>query len=174
MTISMSSASLPIFTTALNNLKHCLDKASQSATTRGFDVNVLVTARLAPDMLPFASQVRIACDTVKLGAARLASMEAPRFEDTETTMAELSARIDKTLAFLGGVPASALDGSEDKEIKFPVGRDGAMRTMSGEAYLKHWVLPNLFFHVTTAYALLRHNGVNLGKVDYLAGAQAAS
>jgi hypothetical protein len=174
MTISMSSASLPIFTTALRNLKHCLDKASQSATTRGFDANVLVVARLAPDMLPLASQVRIACDTVKLGAARLSGVEAPKFEDNESTMAELSTRIDKTLAFLASVPASALDGSEEKEVKFPVGRDGAMRTMSGEAYLKHWVIPNLFFHVTTAYALLRHNGVNLGKIDYLAGAQAAA
>jgi hypothetical protein len=111
---------------------------------------------------------------VKFGAARLAGIESPRFDDDETTMAQLMARIDKTLAFLDSVPASAIDGSEDKDVSFPVGRDRALRTMKGEAYLKHWVLPNLFFHVTTAYALLRHNGVDLGKSDYLAGAAATS
>jgi hypothetical protein len=174
MSITMSSASLPIFSAALRNLNHCLSKATASAAARKFDVDVLVNVRLAPDMLPLASQVRIACDTVKFGAARLAGIESPRFDDDETTMAQLMARIDKTLAFLDSVPAPAIDGSEDKDVSFPVGRDRALRTMKGEAYLKHWVLPNLFFHVTTAYALLRHNGVDLGKSDYLAGAAATS
>ena len=174
MTISMSSASLPVFTTMLRNLNHCLSKAEASAAARKFDVNVLVQARLAPDMLPLASQIRIACDAAKLGAARLGGLDAPKFADDETTFAQLQERIAKTLDFLASVPPTAIDGSEDKAITFPVGRDGTTRTMPGEAYLKHWVLPNVFFHVTTAYALLRHNGVDLGKVDYLMGAQAVS
>jgi hypothetical protein len=174
MSISMSSASLPIFITALRNLRHCLDKATVSATARQFSADVLVNVRLAPDMLPLASQIRIACDTVKLGAARLAGIEAPRHADDETTLDQLKARIDSTLEFLTSVPPGAIDGSEDKDISFPVGRDRALRVMKGEAYLKHWVLPNLYFHVTTAYALLRHNGVDLGKTDFLMGAQAST
>jgi uncharacterized protein len=170
MPISMSSASLPVFTTLLRNLSHCLDKAEASAAARKFDVNVLVQARLAPDMLPFASQIRIACDAAKLAAARLGGLDAPKFADDETTFAQLKDRIARTLDFLATVPAAAIDGTEDKAITFPVGRDGTTRTMQGEAYLKHWALPNVFFHVTTAYALLRHNGVDLGKVDYLVGA----
>ena len=174
MPISMSSASLPVFTTMLRNLSHCMDKAEASAAARKFDVNVLVQARLAPDMLPFASQIRIACDAAKLAAARLGGLDAPKFADDETTFAQLKERIAKTLDFLASVPAAAIDGTEDKAITFPVGRDGSTRTMQGEDYLKHWALPNVFFHVTTAYALLRHNGVDLGKVDYLVGAQAAA
>ena len=172
MAITLSSASLPVFQTALTNLLHCLDKAEANAAARGFDPNVFVTVRLAPDMLPFAAQIRIACDAAKNGTARLAGIEAPKFEDNETTFAELQARIVNTLDWLATVPASSIDGREDAEITFPVGRDKT-RTMTGEAYLKHWALPNLFFHVTTAYALLRHNGVNLGKADYLAGAAGA-
>lgn len=170
MTISMSSASLPVFTTMLRNLSHCLDKAEAHAAARGFDVNVLVGTRLAPDMLPFASQIRIACDAAKLAAARLGDLEAPRFADDETTVEQLKTRIANTLAFLATVPPTALDGTEDKPVTFPVGRDGTTRTMRGEDYLRHWALPNVFFHVTTAYALLRHNGVDLGKADYLNGA----
>jgi uncharacterized protein len=172
MAITLSSASLPVFQTALTNLLHCLDKAEANAATRGFDPNVFVTARLAPDMLPFAAQIRIACDAAKNGTARLAGTEAPKFEDNETTFAELKARITKTLDWLATVPAASIDGREDADITFPVGRDKT-RTMTGDAYLKHWALPNLFFHITTAYALLRHNGVNLGKADYLAGAAGA-
>jgi uncharacterized protein len=172
MAITLSSASLPVFQTALTNLLHCLDKAEANAAERGFDPNVFVTARLAPDMLPFAAQIRIACDAAKNGTARLAGTEAPKFEDNETTFAELKARIAKTLDWLATVPAASIDGREDADITFPVGRDKT-RTMTGEAYLKHWALPNLFFHITTAYALLRHNGVNLGKADYLAGAAGA-
>lgn len=173
MSITLSSASLPVFQTALSNLLHCLNKAEANAAARGFDANVFVQSRLAPDMLPFAAQIRIACDAAKNGTARLAGIEAPKFDDNETTFAELQARIVKTLDWLATVPASAIDGREAAEITFPVGREKT-RTMAGEAYLKHWALPNLFFHVTTAYALLRHNGVDLGKADYLAGAQAAA
>jgi hypothetical protein len=168
MSITLSSASLPVFQTALSNLLHCLNKAEANAAARKFDPNVLFAARLAPDMLPFAAQIRIACDAAKNGTARLAGIEAPKFDDNETTFAELQARITKTLDWLATVPASAIDGREDADITFPVGRDKT-RTMKGEAYLKHYALPNMFFHVVTAYALLRHNGVDVGKTDYLAG-----
>lgn len=173
MPITLSSASLPVFQTALSNLLHCLNKAEANAAARKFDPNVLFAARLAPDMLPFAAQIRIACDAAKNGTARLAGIEAPKFDDNETTFAELKARITKTLDWLATVPASAIDGREDADITFPVGRDKT-RTMKGEAYLKHYALPNMFFHVVTAYALLRHNGVDVGKTDYLVGAQAVA
>ena len=171
MTISMSSASLPIFTTMLGNLSHMLDKAQAHAEARKFDPAALLQFRLAPDMLPFTRQILIACDAAKNGVARLSGVEAPKFDDQEATFAELKVRIQKTLDYLASVPPERLDGSEQKEITFPVGRE-ATRTMKGEAYLKHWVLPNFFFHVTTAYAILRHNGVELGKADYLAGNKA--
>jgi uncharacterized protein len=171
LTISMSSASLPIFTTMLGNLSHFLDKAQAHAEARKFDPAALLQFRMAPDMLPFTRQVLIACDAAKNGVARLSGVEAPKFEDQETTFPELKARIQKTLDYLAGVAPERLDGSEQKEITFPVGRE-ATRTMKGEAYLKHWALPNFFFHVTMAYAILRHNGVDLGKADYLVGNKA--
>ena len=171
MTISMSSASLPIFKSMLENLSHFLDKAQAHAEARKFDPVALLQFRLAPDMLPFTRQILIACDAAKNGVARISGVEAPRFEDNETTFPELKARIQKTLAYLATVPSERLDGTEEKDITFPVGRE-ATRTMKGEAYLKHWALPNFFFHVTMAYAILRHNGVELGKADYLAGAKA--
>ncbi len=168
MTISMSSASLPLFKSMLGNLSHLLDKGQAHAEARKFDASVLLQYRLAPDMLPFTRQVLIACDAAKNGVARLSGVEAPKFEDNEASFAELKVRIQKTLDFIATVPAERLDGSEEKEITFPVGRE-ATRTMKGEAYLKQWMLPNFFFHVTMAYAILRHNGVELGKADYLAG-----
>ena len=171
MSISMSSASLPILSSMLDNLSHFLDKAQKNADARKFDPSVLTQYRLAPDMLPFTRQVLIACDAAKNGIARLAGVEAPKFDDTESTLAELKDRIRKTRDWLATVPAEKLDGTEDKDITFPVGRE-ATRTLKGEAYLKHWMLPNFFFHVTMAYAILRHNGVELGKSDYLMGAQA--
>ncbi len=169
MSISMSSASLPICTTMLGNLSHFLDKAQTFVDARKCDPIALTQYRLAPDMLPFTRQVLIACDAAKNGIARIAGVEAPKFEDNEATLAELKARIAKTLDFLRSVPPDKLDGTEAREITFPVGRD-ATRTLVAEAYLKHWMLPNLFFHVTMAYAILRHNGVDLGKGDYLLGA----
>jgi hypothetical protein len=171
MTISMSSASLPVFKTMLANLSHILDKGEAHAQARKFDPSVLLQYRLAPDMLPFTRQVLIACDGPKNGIARISGVEAPKFDDTESTFPELKARIQKTLDYLSSVPNDRIDGTEDKEITFPVGRENT-RTMKGEAYLKHWVLANFHFHITMAYAILRHNGVELGKADYLAGAQA--
>jgi hypothetical protein len=170
MSFSMYTASVPVFQHMLRNLVHILDKGEANAQARKFEPAVLATSRLAPDMLPFTRQILIACDAAKNGVARIAGVEAPKFEDNETTFAELKARVQKTLEFLATVPAAKLEGTEDKEVTFPVGRDKTL-TMKSAAYLTTWVLPNFFFHVTTAYAILRHNGVDLGKQDYLAGAQ---
>ena len=171
MPVSMSSMSQPVFEHMLGNLSHFLDKAQAHAEAKKFDPAVLLQSRLAPDMLPLARQIQIACDGAKNGVARLSGVEAPKFDDTESSLGELKERIGKTLAYLASVPAAQLDGNESKDITFPVGKDKT-RTMTGEAYLKHWMLPNFFFHVTTAYTILRHNGVELGKSDYLAGNKA--
>jgi hypothetical protein len=165
MPISMHSASAPVFVRMLNNLLRWLDKAEAHAAAKKFDASVLLAARLAPDMLAFTKQVQIATDTAKFCIARLAGVEAPKFEDNEASFAELRARIRTTIAFLDAVPADKVDGSEAREVVIPR-RDGSI-TMTGEAYLTRYALPNFFFHVTTAYALLRHNGVDLGKPDYL-------
>ncbi len=169
MSITLSSAALPVFNRFLGNLHHLLSKAQADVATRGYDEQALVQYRLAPDMLPFKTQICIACDAAKLCVARITGMDAPKYENTENTIADLMARIDKTLAWLQTVPASALDGLEEKEITFPVGKTGS-RTLTAENYLKTWALPNMFFHITTAYAILRHNGVALGKSDFLVGA----
>ena len=170
MAISMYSATVPVFQHMLKNLSHLLDKGEAHAQARKFDPAALTTFRLAPDMLPFTRQVLIACDAAKNGVARVSGVEAPKFEDNEATFAELKARIQKTQDYLASVPAAALEGTEDKDITFPIGKDNT-RTMKAQAYLMTWVLPNFFFHVTTAYAILRHNGVELGKPDYLVGAR---
>ncbi|HEX7439177.1 MAG TPA: DUF1993 domain-containing protein [Caldimonas sp.] len=169
MSISMHSASVPIFVRMLGNLTTWLDKAEAHAAARKFDPGVYLAARLAPDMLPFTKQIQIACDAVKFGVARLAGIEAPKFEDDEASFADLRARIAKTLDFVQSVPPSKIDGTEAKDVVVPR-RDGSM-TLKGEAYLKQFVLPNFFFHLTTAYALLRHNGVDLGKADFLGALQ---
>lgn len=171
MSVSMSSMSLPVFEQMLGNLSHFLDKAQAHADAKKFEPAVLLQSRLAPDMLPLTRQILIACDAAKNGVMRLSGVEAPKFDDTESSVAELKERISKTLAYLATVPVAQLEGSAEKDITFPVGKDKT-RTMKGEAYLKHWMLPNFFFHVTTAYAILRHNGVELGKSDYLAGSKA--
>ena len=165
MSITMHSASVPIFVRMLGNVGVWLDKAEALAAAKKFESSVLLGTRLAPDMIPFIGQIQIACDTVKFCVARLAGVDGPKFEDKETTLAELRERIDATIAYVKSVPAAQIDGSEDKDITVPR-RDGST-VMKGEVYLKHFALPNLFFHVTTAYALLRHNGVELGKMDYL-------
>jgi hypothetical protein len=168
MAMSMYAASVPVFQHMLRNLSHILDKGEASALARKFDPSVLAGDRLAPDMLPFTRQVLIACDAAKNGLARISGVEAPKFEDNEVSFADLKARIQKTLDYVGSVPASAMDGTEDKDITFPVGPN--THTMKAQAYLMTWVLANFFFHITTAYNILRHNGVELGKRDYLAGA----
>jgi hypothetical protein len=169
MTTTLTSATLPSFRTGLTNLSHCLKKAAAHAEKRGFSADGYIPLRFAPDMLPFASQIRIACDSAKNGTARASGLEAPRFADDETTFVQLQERIDKTLAWLELVPPDAFDGREALEITFPVGKTKT-RTMLAEAYLKHHALPNFFFHVVVAYSLLRQSGVDLGKTDYLLGA----
>ncbi|HRP28539.1 MAG TPA: DUF1993 domain-containing protein [Burkholderiaceae bacterium] len=169
MSISMYSASVPVYSHTLGSLERILDKAEASAAARKFDPAVLLGLRLAPDMLPLAKQVQIACDAAKLSVARLAGIDAPKFEDNEASIADLKARVRKTIEFLAAVPAAKLDGSETREVRVPR-RDGEMK-FDGETYLKHYALPNFFFHVTTTYALLRHNGVDLGKADYLGALQ---
>ncbi len=165
MSISMHSASVPVFVRMFGNLSLWLDKAEAHATAKKFDTQVYLTARLAPDMLPLTKQIQIACDAAKFGVARLAGVDAPKFDDTESSLAELRVRIQKTVEFVRSVPASQIDGTESKDVVVPR-RDGSI-TLKGEVYLKHFVMPNFYFHVTTTYALLRHCGVDLGKSDYL-------
>jgi uncharacterized protein len=169
VSISMHSASVPVFVRMLGNLSAWIEKAEAHARTKKFDTGVYLQARLAPDMLPFVKQIQIACDSAKFGVARLAGVESPKFEDNETTLAELRERIAKTVAYVQSVPAAQIDGTEAKDVALPR-RDGTIM-LKGEFYLKHYVLPNFYFHVTTAYALLRHNGVELGKSDYLGALQ---
>jgi hypothetical protein len=165
MSITMHSASVPIFVRMLTQLTTWLDKAEAHAQAKKFEPSVYLSARLAPDMLPFTQQIQIACDAVKFGVARLAAVDAPKFEDNETSLAELRSRIHKTLDFVQSIPAASFEGAEARDVVVPR-RTGSM-TLKGEFYLKHYVLPNFFFHVTTTYALLRMNGVELGKSDYL-------
>lgn len=173
MSTSMYSSSVPVFKNVLRNLSHFLDKAKASAEARKFDIAVLLNDRLAPDMLPFIRQVQIACDSAKLCVARLSGVDAPKFDDTETTLEELQQRIEKTLDYLATVKPEQIDGTEEKAMAIPAGPNKVLN-MSGEAYLKYRATANLYFHATTAYLILRHNGVDLGKADFLAGAAAAS
>jgi hypothetical protein len=172
MSISMHSASVPVFVRMLGNMSAWLDKAEAHAKEKKFEPAVYLGARLAPDMLPFTKQIQIACDAAKFCVARLTGVDSPKFEDNEASLAELRERIRKTIDYVRSVPADAIDGSDAKDIVVPR-RDGSI-TMKGEVYLKQFVLPNFFFHVTTVYALLRHNGVDLGKSDYLGSLTAAS
>ena len=167
MNISMSAASVPVLLKMLRNARAWIDKAAAYAEQKKFDPDVLVNARLAPDMLPFKAQIMIMSDHAKGCVARLAGVDNPRFEDDQKTLAELQARIDRTIAFVESVATSKIDGSEDREIVIP-SRAGERR-FTGHDYLTQYALPNFFFHATTAYAVLRHNGVDLGKADYLTG-----
>jgi hypothetical protein len=165
MAISMYQVSVPVFLKTLANLSAILDKGAAFAEAKKVDPSVLLGYRLAPDMLSFARQVQIASDHAKRATARLAGVEAPVYEDTEASFAELEARIDKTVAFIKTVKPAQIDGSEAREITLKLG--GNARTLSGQTYLLHNALPNFFFHVTTAYAILRHCGVEIGKSDFL-------
>lgn len=165
MKISMQTMTLDACTTMLNNVAKILDKGVAYAAAKKFDPVVLVNARLAPDMHPLSRQIQIASDMVKNGVARLAGQEPPRFEDNEHTMEELKARIAKTIDYIQSVPASALEGAEDRDIRIPL-RDRSLE-MKGLPYLRDWILPNFYFHLAMAYAILRHNGVDIGKLDWL-------
>jgi uncharacterized protein len=166
MAISMHSASAPIFVKLLGNLLGVLDKAEAHAAARKFDPANYLGLRLAPDMLPFTRQVQIASDAAKGAMARLAGVDVPKWEDNEASFADLRARIQKTIDYVKGFAPAQIDGSEQREITIPM-RQGDPLKFDGETFLKHFALPNFFFHVTTAYALLRHAGVELGKRDFL-------
>lgn len=165
MKISMHTMVVDQCAHMLANLSKILDKGAAHADAKKFDAAILVNARIAPDMFPLSRQVQIATDMVKNGVARLVGQDAPKFEDTEKTIDELKARIQKAIDYIQSVPASAFEGSEDRDIKIPVRSDTI--EMKGLVYVRNWILPNFYFHATMVYALLRHNGVELGKPDFL-------
>jgi hypothetical protein len=165
MAFSIYQASVPVYTRQLTALSAILDKAASYAAQRKIDTTALVQARLFPDMLPLANQVQLACSHAMRGAARLSGMEPAKLVDDEQTLDDLKVRIAKTLAFLKGVDAKKMEGVEDREITFPVG-DRKM-TLKGADYLLNISMPNFYFHVTTAYAILRHVGLEIGKGDFM-------
>jgi uncharacterized protein len=165
MTISMYQASVPVLIRALTNLQAILGKGQAYAAEKQIDPSVLPGSRLFPDMLPLARQVHIATDSAKGCAARLAGVEAPKYDDVEMSFDELIARIEKTIVYLKEFKPEQIDGSEARRISLKM-RSGPVE-FSGIDYLLGFVLPNLYFHVTTAYNILRHNGVDVGKMDFL-------
>lgn len=167
MSLTMYQASIPVFVRMLGNLSAILDKAIAYAEAKKIDPAIFVNARLAPDMYPLSRQVQIATDMVKGCAARLAGIDVPRYEDNESTFTDLQARIAKTLAFIEGVSAEQIDDSEERDILLKFG-SREIRYL-GQAYLVDFVLPNFYFHITVAYAILRHQGVEIGKMDFLGG-----
>ena len=165
MTISMYQASVPRFVNILGNLSGILDKAQAFAAARKVDDTVLTAYRLYPDMLPMTKQVQIACDAAKGVVARLAGVDIPVHEDTEKTLADLKARIARTIAFIQTVTPAQIDGTEEKEIVIKRGEKETRYT--GLQFLLGHAVPNFYFHIATAYAILRHNGVEIGKRDFL-------
>jgi hypothetical protein len=166
MTLSMYSASAPIFLRTLDNMQTWLDKAEQNAKARGFDSNNYLGLRLAPDMMPFVRQIQMATDTAKNCVARLSGVEPPKWADDENTFDELRARIKTSIDYLQSIPASDIDATENRDIAMPAGPDNTIH-FTGETFLKGFSLPNFFFHASMTYAILRLNGVELGKMDYL-------
>ena len=165
MTISMYQASVPAFVRSLNNLAAILEKGAAHAQARKIDEAVLLGSRLFPDMLPLARQVHLASDTAKSGAGRLAGAEFPAYEDKEATFQELLQRIRNTITYLQSLRPEQIDGSEDRTVSWQSRNN--TKSMQGLPYLMNHLLPNVHFHVTTAYAILRHNGVEIGKKDFL-------
>lgn len=165
MTISMYSASVPVFIRTLNNLGAILEKAQAHAETKKINPEVLLNARLFPDMFALTRQVQIASDFAKGTVARLAGIEPPSYADTESSFAELIARVQKTVNFLKTIKAEQVDGSENRDIVLKM-HTGELK-FKGEAYLVQFSLPNFYFHATTAYAILRHNGITIGKMDFI-------
>ena len=167
MSFTLSQASLPVFEIGLNGLIAVLDKAAAHAAGKKIDQAVLLGWRLAPDMFALGRQVQVAADQAKNGMARLAGIEPPKFEDNETTIDQLKERLAKTVAFLKTLDAKVIDASSDREITFPLGPNKGV--MKGADYLNHFVLPNYYFHLTAAYAIVRQCGADLGKRDFLGG-----
>ena len=167
MTISLYQASVPVIQKSLTALKGVLAKGAANAEAKKIDESVFLAARLSPDMFPLTRQVQIAADFGKGPIARLAGVDLPKYEDTEATFAELAARIDKTLAFVGTFTPAQIDGQEDRDIQLTIA--GNPVTFKGQPYLLHFAMPNLYFHMSMAYAILRHNGVDVGKRDFIGG-----
>lgn len=167
MSLSMYQASLPIFISGLKSLSAILSKAEKHAEAKKIDPSVFITSRLAPDMFALVRQVQIATDGVKGCAARLAGIEVPSYPDTEASFAELQERIAKTIQFLSSINKEQIDGTEERPIHLKVG--GKELNFLGQPYLLNFVVPNFYFHFTTAYNILRHNGVEIGKIDFLGG-----
>ncbi|MFN9773267.1 MAG: DUF1993 family protein [Burkholderiales bacterium] len=165
MAPSLHDTAVPVFDSMLKNLSTLLDKAVAHAQAKGYEPAVLLQSRLAPDMFPLARQVQIATDAAKFGVARLTGFEAPKFADDETTFEQLKARIEKTRAFVAGEPRDAFEGAEARRVEVPTRI--ATYAFDGRTFLLHWAMPNFYFHVVTAYDILRHNGVEVGKRDYL-------
>jgi hypothetical protein len=165
MNMSMYEASIPTFIHSLGSLKHVLEKAAAHAEARKFDPAVLVNSRLFPDMFGLARQVQLCTDAAKNGAARLAGIDPTKLEQNEATFAELITRVDRTVDYLRGFKPEQIDGSEERAIAIVTPR--ASFSFTGQQFLRHWALPNFFFHLVTTYNLLRHNGVELGKADFL-------
>ena len=166
MSLSIHSASVPVFARMLGNMLNWLDRAEAHAAARKFDPVNYLGLRLAPDMLPFVRQVQIASDGAKGCVARLAGVEIPKWEDNEASLDDLRARLRRTLDYVQSFDAAQLQGAAERPIAIPM-RNGETLHFTGESFLKHFATPNFYFHATTAYALLRHAGVELGKVDYL-------
>ena len=165
MPLSIYQASVPVFVRTLANLKNVLAKGAAHAQAKKIDDAAFLQARLFPDMFPLASQVHIATDMARGGAARLAGGEPPKYEDNEKTFAELIERVDRTIAYLQSLPESQFEGAETRTITRPV--RGQPKEFTGLNYLQQFIVPNLYFHATTAYDLLRHNGVEVGKADFI-------
>ncbi|MEM6599640.1 MAG: DUF1993 domain-containing protein [Cyanobacteria bacterium P01_C01_bin.69] len=166
MTISMYRSSIPVLMRSLKNLIHILEKGAAHAEAKGLDPTVLVNSRLYPDMFPLSKQVQIASDVARRGIARLTSAEVPSIEDTETTFPELIERIQQSLTYLETFTPEQVNGSADKDVELPIGK-GETMILKGWPFLTFFVLPNVYFHVTTTYDILRHNGVEIGKRDFL-------
>jgi hypothetical protein len=165
MQISVYTMTVEAFLPMLANLSKQLDKATEFAAAKKFDSAVLANARLAPDMFSLIKQVQLTTDFAKSGTARLAGIDPPKFEDNEQTLAELQARIKKTIDFVSSVKADSFKGAEERDVVIPM-RDTKLE-FKGLVYLRNWVLPNFYFHMTAAYSILRHNGVEIGKRDFL-------
>lgn len=165
MTFSVYTASIPVFKQILNSLNAILDKAEAHATDKKIDQNALLQFRLFPDMLPFVRQIQIACDFAKGAGARLAGQEVPAYEDTEKSFADLKGRVVKTLAFLDSLDEADFGGAAERAIV--TGSGEKTKHWIGQTYLLHYALPHFFFHATTAYDILRHNGLEIGKKDFI-------
>ncbi|NML61904.1 DUF1993 domain-containing protein [Massilia sp. RP-1-19] len=165
MSFSMYEASVPVFTQILNSLAAIIDKAETHTNGKNIEPAALLQARLYPDMFPFARQVQVATDFAKSCSARLAGVEVPRYEDTEKSFADLRERIARTLAFINDLPRAAIEESAQRDIV--TGSGANVREFKGQVYLVHYAMPHFYFHATTAYALLRHNGVEIGKKDFI-------